>query len=112
VLFAHLKALVFEMSFEEVELNTCPFWIQVHELPLQNMTTLDAIRIGKSLGSLLEVENGVCPGIIYSHHLHIHVEIDTSKTLVPGFHLPRPDRAHIWVLFLYERLADYCLFMV
>jgi hypothetical protein len=65
------------MSFKEVELNTCPFWIQVHELPLKNMTTLDAIRIGKSLGSLLEVENGVCPGIIYSHRLHIHVEIDT-----------------------------------
>jgi hypothetical protein len=83
------------------------FWIQVPSLPLQNMTAINAIKIGETLGPLLEVENGEVPGIICRHHLRIKVEIDTSKPLVPGFHFPRVGRDPIWVRFLYERLANY-----
>jgi len=71
------------------------------------MTAINAIKIGKTLGPLLEVENGEVPGIICRHHLRIKVEIDTSKPLVPGFHFPRVGRDPIWVRFLYERLANY-----
>jgi hypothetical protein len=107
-LFAHLKIVSLKLSFDEVELISCPLWVQIHGLPLQNMTTLNAIKLGKTLGKILEVENGHITGIIYSHHLRIRVEIDTSKPLAQGFNLPRLDRAPIWVRFLYERLADYC----
>jgi hypothetical protein len=92
-----------------VELNICPFWIQVHGLPLQNTTVINAIKIGKTLDPLLEVENNEVPSIICRHHLCIKVEIDTSKPLVPGFHFPCLGRDPIWVWFLYERLADYCI---
>jgi hypothetical protein len=76
---------------------------------LQNVTAINAIKIGKTLGPLLEVENGEVPGIIGLHHLRIKVEIDTSKPLVPGFHFPRLGCDPIWVCFLYERLVDYCI---
>lgn len=73
------------------------------------MTTMNAIRIGKSLASLLDVENETSLGIICTHHLRIRVEIDTLKPLVPGIQLPRSGRSSIWVRYLYGRLADYCL---
>jgi hypothetical protein len=72
------------------------------------MTARNAIRIGKHLGNLLDVENVNSDGIICTHHLRILVEIDTSKPLVPRLLLPRQGRSHIWVRYLYERLADYC----
>lgn len=38
----------------ELSLKFVPFWIQVHGLPLQNMTIKNAIAIGKCLGNLLK----------------------------------------------------------
>jgi hypothetical protein len=64
---------------------------------------------GKTLGPLLEVRNGEVPSIICRHQLRIKVEIHTSKPLVPGFHFPRLGRDPIWVHFLYECFADYCI---
>lgn len=52
------------------------------------MTAINAIEIGKTLGLMLDVENGENPSIICHYHLRIKVEIDTSKPLVLGFHLP------------------------
>jgi len=73
------------LTYDEVNLNSCVFWVQVHGLPLQNMTTVNAIKIGKFIGTVLGVENGELLGIICNHH-----------------------RSSIWVKFLYARLADYC----
>lgn len=44
-------------TIEETDLNLCPFRVQIHGLPLQNMTTKNAVSIGKGLGNVLEVEN-------------------------------------------------------
>lgn len=96
-----------ELTYEEVDL-TCAFLVQVHGLPLRNMTAVNAIRISKFIGSVINVENGEHLGIIYNHHLRIRIALDTSQPLVSGFHLPRHGRSSIWVKFLYERLADYC----
>lgn len=98
-----------ELTNAEFILFTCAFWIQVHGLPLQNMTDVNASKIGKFIGdTILDVHNGDCPRIISHHHLGMCVVLDVSKPLVPGFHLPRPGLPSLWIKFLYERLADYC----
>jgi hypothetical protein len=56
-----------ELTNAEVILSTCSFWVQVHGLPLQNMTTVNAIKIEKFIGDdVLDVDNGDCPGIMTS----------------------------------------------
>ncbi len=74
-----------ELSIEEVDLSTCVFWLQVHGVPLQNLTAVNAIRIGKFIGDVKNVENGDCLGIIAFHHLHIRIEINVLQPLIPGF---------------------------
>jgi hypothetical protein len=96
------------LALNEVELFLCSFWIQVHGLPQQNMTIKNAIRIGKALGTLLDVENGDNPGLICRQHLRLRVEINTTCPLVPGFFISRTNKDPLWVNFKYERLADYC----
>jgi hypothetical protein len=94
-------------TFEEVELYECAFWVQIHGLPLYNMTARNATSIGLSLGKVLAIDN-CSTGIVGTNHLRIRVAIDTRQPLVPGFSLPRPGRSASWVRFLYKRLADYC----
>jgi hypothetical protein len=96
------------LTFDEVELHTCAFWVQIHGLPLQNMTARNAASIGLGLGEVLAVDHGSTKGIIGTHHLRLRVAFDIRKPLVPGFSLPREGRSATWVRYLYERLADYC----
>jgi hypothetical protein len=74
------------------------------------MTKLNAIKIGKTLGNVLEVENGHVTGIIYSHHLRIRVDI--SKPLASRFNLPHPDRAPIWFGFYMSVWQIIVIFVV
>jgi hypothetical protein len=73
------------------------------------MTARNAAQIATLIGILLDVENGDTDGIICAPHLQVKVKVDTSKPLAPGFLFPRSGRSPIWVQFLYERLADYCV---
>lgn len=98
-----------DLAIEEIELILCPFWVQVHGLPRQNMTIRNAIMIGKALGSLLEVENLDTSGLICRQHLRFKVELNASCLLVPGFSLPRPGKESLWISFRYKRLGDYCI---
>jgi hypothetical protein len=45
-----------QATLGELPFNKAPFWIQVHGLPLINMTTKIAISIGKGLGNLIKVD--------------------------------------------------------
>jgi hypothetical protein len=99
-----------DLALEEVELHLCPFWIQLHGLPTQNMTLRNANRIGKVLGNLLEAENHDVSGLICHQHLRLRVELNTSLPLNPGFHIPRSSKEPLWISFKYEQLADYCNF--
>jgi hypothetical protein len=75
------------LSIDEVKLNLCAFWIQVHGLPLQYMTTLNAIRIGKKLRKILELDNDNSEGLICRQFIQFKIEIDTSLPLALGFYL-------------------------
>jgi hypothetical protein len=103
-----LKPWTPELTFDEVIPIHCPFWVQAHGLPLQNMTARNAISIAKSLGTLSPVVPGQTPVIVSTHHLRFRVAIDTTRPLVPRFSLPRTSKSAIWIRYLYERLADYC----
>jgi hypothetical protein len=98
-----------ELAFEEVDLSSCAFWVQVHGLPLENMLAVNAIKIGKLFGlKVPTVEDGEKSGNINHHHLRFFLLIDVSLPLGLGFHLPRSGLSPLWIKLLYERLADYC----
>jgi hypothetical protein len=95
-------------TINELTLTKVPFWIQVHGLPLHNMTTKNAIAIGKGLGEFLKVEES--GGILstFRSYLRILVEIDSNKPFKPGFDFSRQDGNATWISLKYERLDVYC----
>jgi hypothetical protein len=97
----------------DLYLSTVPFWIQIHGLPLKNLTIKNAIAIGKGLGSLIMVEDNSGVEVTFRSYLRILVSIDVSKPLNPGFDLSKENGSSSWVSLKYERLdifyTDYGL---
>jgi hypothetical protein len=80
----------------------------VHGLPLFNMTTKNAIAIGKGLWYLLKVEESGGALLTFRSYLRILVEIDSNKPLNLGFSFSRQDGDATWIGLKYERLDAYC----
>jgi hypothetical protein len=92
----------------DLSLSKVPFWIQIHGLPLQNLTLKNAIAIGKGLGPVLMVEDNSGVEVIFRSYLRILVSIDVSKPLNPGFDFSKEDGSSSWVSLKYERLDIFC----
>ena len=97
-----------ELAIDEVKLQFCAFWVQVHNLPMQFMTTTNAIRIGKGIGKILELDHNNSSGLISRPFIRFKIEINTFLPLASGFFMPCEETKPRWIAFKYERLDEYC----
>jgi hypothetical protein len=95
------------LAIEELKLHFSALWIQVHKLPLQFMTTKNAIKIGKGIGKILELDNNNSFGLICHQFIRFRIKINTSKPLAPGFYMSCTGEEPHWIAFKYERLDEY-----
>ncbi|GLU08536.1 hypothetical protein SLE2022_254430 [Rubroshorea leprosula] len=88
------------------ELFEVPFWIQIHNLPLDRLTVESGKNIGGAMGRLIEVDVG--EGNIWgSEYIRVRVGIDARRPLRRGMKLTLKGRP-LWVSFWYERLPNFC----
>ena len=97
-----------ELAIDEVKLQFCTFWVQVHDLPRQFMIAKNAIKIGKGIEKILELDNNNSSGLISRQFVHFKIEINMSLPLAPRFYMPYDGSEARWTAFKYERLDDYC----
>jgi hypothetical protein len=95
-------------ALHELPLNTTPFWIQVHGLPLINMTIKTVISIGKGLGNFIKVEDSCADSKPFRSYLRLLVELDVRIPLKPGFIFLREGGEPLDIFLKYERLDIYC----
>ncbi|KAH7839409.1 hypothetical protein Vadar_003785 [Vaccinium darrowii] len=111
-----LKEARIGVTMEEIDFSLCPFWVQVHGLPISCLTKTNATKIGKLFADLLDVEGVEDSGglILSRSFLRIKVLVDTSKPLLRGFFQKRSSSEwkntsqNLWINFKYERLSDFC----
>jgi hypothetical protein len=97
-----------KVTMKELSSTTSPFWIQIHGLPLENMTIKNAVAIGKGLGSFLKVDDNAGGKITFRSYLRVLIEIKVLEPLKPGFYFKRENEEPLWISFIYERLDFYC----
>jgi hypothetical protein len=68
-------------TLRDLSLQEVSFWIQVHGLPLQNMTIKNTIAIGKGLGLLVKVYENRGVAATFRSFLRLLASIDVSKPL-------------------------------
>lgn len=91
-----------------VDLTTAVFWVQIHGVPLLNMTTAVAKKIGFLLGHVMEVdqvEGEECIG----RFLRVRIRLAVEQPLMRGSFVDFPDEGSKLVTFKYEFLPEYCL---
>ncbi|KAL7191478.1 hypothetical protein ACSBR2_023538 [Camellia fascicularis] len=102
------------MVTSELEFCWCPFWVQVHGLPIEKLTCGHSETIGRHIGWLVSVEAHTEGLLLQRNLLRIRVEVDVTKPLLQGFIFHRkeegevPGGAGIKVFYKYEKLSEFC----
>ncbi|KAI8021070.1 hypothetical protein LOK49_LG03G02358 [Camellia lanceoleosa] len=108
-----LQPLHLGMVISNFDFCWCPFWVQVHGLPLDKMAKKHGETIGNRLSKLIEVE-ALSDGLLVGRSfLRIRVELDVTKPLLQGFILHQRTQsgepmANVRVLHKYEKLSNFC----
>ncbi|KAF7128084.1 hypothetical protein RHSIM_Rhsim11G0021600 [Rhododendron simsii] len=105
-----LQPLVNGMTILDHVFSTCPFWVQIHGLPVGKMNRANAEIIGRRFQRLLALE-GSSDGILLDRSfLRVRVEIDLNNPLPKGFWLRKSSvlLKDLWISYKYERLSDFC----
>jgi hypothetical protein len=92
----------------DLDFSTTTFWIQVHNLPIDYMTTENAKLISAHLGTLHKIDLNEKGSISVGKYLRIRVEIEAYAPLKCGFLMDQSPLSDTWFDFKYERLSDFC----
>nr|KYP63703.1 Uncharacterized protein At4g02000 family [Cajanus cajan] len=92
-----------------IPLFTCPFWIQIHNIPPGFMSLEVGQQIGNHIGVFLEYDekNNMT---LWQSHMRIRVLLDVRVPLQKDKRIRRAGGAALTVIFKYERLGIFCFF--
>ncbi|KAG5566620.1 hypothetical protein RHGRI_002246 [Rhododendron griersonianum] len=105
-----LKPLGKGEVIQSMDFSSCPFWVQIHGLPVDKMSRANAEIIGKCFDKLLAIEGGPEGLLLHRSFLRIKVNINLSLPFPKGFWLKKksPGNSDIWISYKFEKLSDYC----
>jgi hypothetical protein len=94
-------------SVASVTFSTMPIWVQIHGLPLRNLSSEVAMDLGASLG---QVEPYSMAGDERSgeNNPRVRVRLDITKPLCRGRKVQLGKGKLGWLTFKYERLPNFC----
>ncbi|OMO49946.1 hypothetical protein CCACVL1_30745 [Corchorus capsularis] len=94
---------------EDVDLDWCSFWVQIHGLPMAYMTEKTAMSIGKVAGIVEEI--GMDDGKVgWGKILRVRTSLNVHRRLKRGTKINLPESGQKVVTFKYERLPNFCYF--
>ncbi|KAF7152710.1 hypothetical protein RHSIM_Rhsim01G0092500 [Rhododendron simsii] len=105
-----LQPLTEGAAVSDLDFSYCPFWVQIHGLPVEKMTRTNAEIIGRRFGKLLAVETSPDGFLLGRSFLRVRVEVKLSDPLPKGFWLRRKFESgnDHWISYRYEKLSDFC----
>lgn len=96
-----------ELSMNELSFRFSPFWIQIHNIPLNRMNRENAEQFGNFIGTFLQVDKGTMEKKLRGY-LRIQVKLDVTQSLKTDIFIKNEDESFRWLAFKYERLSDFC----
>ncbi|KAK4415646.1 hypothetical protein Salat_2672000 [Sesamum alatum] len=90
-----------------VDLDWCPFFVHVHDIPYSQRTVAVVRYIGNCLGAWLE-EVDIARFISWFETVRIRININVTKPLKRALRLRLEQGDEVVVRFFYERLPNFC----
>ncbi|XVF02427.1 hypothetical protein REPUB_Repub04eG0174800 [Reevesia pubescens] len=94
-------------SPEDVCMEWCPFWIQIHGLPIGILNEKVEVVIGESLGDVEEVEKSSDKSA-WGRYLCLRVRLNIHRPIKRVDKVKMLEGKSIMVFFRYERMPDFC----
>lgn len=106
------KLLVMEfwtpnLVLSEHTVTKCPLWVQIWGLPLEYLTTANAVAIRSLVGHAIHVDS-TDQGIRNLRYLRVQVNLDPHKPFLMGFYIQLANGRIIWIQLRYERVFRIC----
>ncbi|EPS63383.1 hypothetical protein M569_11401 [Genlisea aurea] len=92
---------------DSVALDTCPFTVQIHNLPFLSFPTGVAEALGNRIGTFIHAEVDA-QGESQVAALRLRVAVDVRKPLVRALQAPTPEGSLVTVAITYEKLPIFC----
>lgn len=73
-----------EVSPHEIYFDLAPFWLQIHNLPMEFLNSSNVTTILSRVGKVLEVEEPIIEGRILRTFIRAKVALDITKPLPSG----------------------------
>ena len=102
-----LKRFEDDQSFSKVVLDSCSFWVQIHDLPVRCITSAICEKIGNTLGLVEQVEE-FTEGHEGGNFMRVRVQLDITQPLCRGRKIWLGGEQDHWVSFKFERLPIFC----
>ncbi|XVF24670.1 hypothetical protein REPUB_Repub13aG0147300 [Reevesia pubescens] len=94
-------------SPESTSFVSCPFWVQIHGLPLALMNDRVVHSIVQSMGHIIDPDFGDS-SVRWARFARVKVDLDISTPLLRGKEVMLNGRDKIVVMFKYEKLPEFC----
>ncbi|KAF4378515.1 hypothetical protein F8388_022336 [Cannabis sativa] len=94
-----------ELSFDNLRL-----WLQIHFLPHEFFTRLNANLIGAQAGKVLSIDLDESKPVTWNKWIRVQVEVDVNKPLFCGCFFKLLNGVNSWVQIKYENLGSFCYF--
>lgn len=91
-----------------LDFSTCDFWVQIHGLPFEKLSSVNATLIGASLGSVVAVDKMVDADASVLDFFRVKIVLMVARPFTLGFPLSEADSPPLWLTFKYEQLSGIC----
>lgn len=90
----------------EVDFGKLQMWLQVHDLSLDMLNTVNAKQVANSIGKCLEMGNE--KEMQQRGYIRIKIEVGVDAKLSAGFWWTNKRGKERWTSIKYERLSNFC----
>ncbi|KAF4394206.1 hypothetical protein F8388_005840 [Cannabis sativa] len=88
--------------------NSIHFWVQIHSLPHDYFSRVNANLLGTLTGKVVSIELDESKPLTWKRWIQVQVEVDVSKPLCCGCFFKLSNEVNQWIQLKYEELGNFC----
>ncbi|KAF4352164.1 hypothetical protein F8388_020046 [Cannabis sativa] len=88
--------------------NSICFWVQIHSLPHDYFSRVNANLLGTLVGKVVSIELDESKPLTWKRWIQVQVEVDVSKPLCCSCFFKLSNEVNQWIQLKYEELGNFC----
>uniref|UniRef100_A0A803PSY8 DUF4283 domain-containing protein n=1 Tax=Cannabis sativa TaxID=3483 RepID=A0A803PSY8_CANSA len=91
---------------KELAFNSIRFWVQIHFLPLDYYSRVNANVLGALAGKVVFIELDEAKPVTWKHWIRVQVQVDVNRPLCCDCYFKLANGDNKWIQLKYEKLGE------